>query len=175
MVELMTDEEIHRFGVKIVFEQLKKEGYEIVSVDAGFDRHRATCYFASVGLAYADGENDEEMSQPVRGGRFHVSYDGLLILTLSNRVSVLEERSKAEDFDGSKKSGPLTEVEQTYLFRCLAVIGSGTYELKEAPQEQIAVLRSVLRAAKETGADLEADILSHLPTVGFPKAASAEH
>jgi hypothetical protein len=60
---------------------------------------------------------------------------------------------KAEDVDPPKKSGPLTELEQTYLFRCLAVVGSGTYELKKAPQLQIAVLRSVLGEAKERGAD----------------------
>ncbi len=55
------------------------------------DKKGAICYFASVGIANAEGQNDEEMSRPVKGAGFHVSYEGLLILTLSNRVKVWGE------------------------------------------------------------------------------------
>jgi len=134
--QLMTEDEIHDFGVEVVFGQLKKDGYEILSVNTDrtmnpqivakkdgerafivvrtacypnkgvmeseelafkmidhADKNGAICYFASVGIVNAEGQNDEEMSRPVKGAGFQVSYEGLLTLTLSNRVKVLGEPS----------------------------------------------------------------------------------
>jgi hypothetical protein len=130
----MTIEEIHDFGIEIVFDQLKKEGYEIQNVNIDIcmnpqiiakkgsqlafiavrtacypekgrleesvhfqmiehaDKHGALPYFASVGIANADATTDEEMSVPVKGAGFHVAYDGMLIITRSDRVKILDER-----------------------------------------------------------------------------------
>jgi hypothetical protein len=52
------------------------------------DKHGATCYFASVGIANADGADDAEMAIPVKGAPFHVSFNGLEILTSADRVKV---------------------------------------------------------------------------------------
>jgi hypothetical protein len=71
-------------------------------------------------------------------------------MSLSDREGV---RSKLMTGEGSQDTGYLTELDLTYLARCMAVIGSGTYELNKVPQEQIVVLLSVLRDAKEKGAD----------------------
>lgn len=49
----------------------------------------------------------------------------------------------------------LTKLGQTYLSRCMAMIGSGTYELKKMPEQQISVLRSMFLDAKDKGADWE--------------------
>ena len=38
--------------------------------------YQAICYFASVGIANADGETEEEMSKPVVGGHYYINYDG---------------------------------------------------------------------------------------------------
>lgn len=40
-------------------------------------KHDALCYFASVGIANADGETDEEMGQPELGGEYYINYKGL--------------------------------------------------------------------------------------------------
>src|SRR5436190_22240549 len=54
----------------------------------------------------------------------------------------------------SNKSGRyLNELDLMYLSRCMAVMGSGTYQLRGTPDQQILVLRSVLLDAKEKGAD----------------------
>ncbi len=37
----------------------------------------AVCYFASVGIANASGADDAEMSLPVKGAGFHISFSGL--------------------------------------------------------------------------------------------------
>ena len=54
------------------------------------DKHKATYYFASVGIANADGADDAEMAVPVKGAPFHVAFEGLLILTRSDRVKVID-------------------------------------------------------------------------------------
>ena len=54
-------------------------------------KYDATPYFASVGIANSDGKTDEEMSVPVRGAGFHVSYKGLLIITDSAHVKIWDE------------------------------------------------------------------------------------
>ncbi|MFT3737291.1 MAG: hypothetical protein QM786_00875 [Breznakibacter sp.] len=40
-------------------------------------KHQAICYFASVGIANANSETEEEMSKPVLGGEYYINYDGL--------------------------------------------------------------------------------------------------
>lgn len=40
-------------------------------------KHNATCLFASVGIANANGETDEEMARPVTGGEYYINYKGL--------------------------------------------------------------------------------------------------
>ncbi|WP_430816989.1 hypothetical protein [Carboxylicivirga sp. RSCT41] len=40
-------------------------------------KHNAICYFASVGIANANGQNDEEMSKPVKDGEYYINYKGL--------------------------------------------------------------------------------------------------
>ncbi len=52
--------------------------------------HKAMCYFASVGIGNASGKDEAEMSTPVKGAGFHVSFDGLEILTRSDRLKVLD-------------------------------------------------------------------------------------
>jgi hypothetical protein len=64
------------------------------------------------------------------------------------RQSVSTQRSR--DFT---ESGALFELEQTHLFKCLAVIGSGTYALRGHEEQQIAVLRSFLKHARQEGAN----------------------
>ena len=50
------------------------------------DSHGAACYFASVGIANSSGDDGSQMSVPVRGAGFYVAFDGLEILTTSDRV-----------------------------------------------------------------------------------------
>lgn len=50
------------------------------------DRHHAICYFASVGIANAQGATEQEMALPIKGAGFYVAYEGLVILTRSDRV-----------------------------------------------------------------------------------------
>ena len=121
---LMTDNEIHSFGVEIVAEYLIKDGYAIESVSKDFrinpqiiarkgnnlvyvvvrtdcypnkgiiedlevvnhvildaKKYDASCYFASVGIANAQGITDLEMSIPTKGSKYFVSYSGLEKLT----------------------------------------------------------------------------------------------
>ena len=40
-------------------------------------RHKANMYFASVGIANASGDTDEEMAQPVVDGEYYINYKGL--------------------------------------------------------------------------------------------------
>jgi hypothetical protein len=51
-------------------------------------KHKAICYFASVGIANADGKNDAEMAVPVKGAGYHVAFEGLAVLTRSDHVKV---------------------------------------------------------------------------------------
>jgi hypothetical protein len=128
----MTSEEIHEFGIRTVFDYIKKEGHEIVSVNADVslnpqiiakkngqlefivvrtacypskgeiennkvamnciehaDKHKATLYFASVGIANSQGKSDAEMAVPVKGAGYYVAFEGLVLLTRSDRVKVM--------------------------------------------------------------------------------------
>lgn len=40
-------------------------------------KHNAVCYFASVGIANAKGDNDEEMGKPEVDGEYFINYKGL--------------------------------------------------------------------------------------------------
>ena len=53
------------------------------------DSHKAIPYFASVGICNADGTTEKEMSIPIKGAGFHISFEGLLIIARSDRVSIL--------------------------------------------------------------------------------------
>jgi hypothetical protein len=44
--------------------------------------HGGSCYFASVGIANADGTTEEEMSIPVKGAPFNVEFNGLVRMEL---------------------------------------------------------------------------------------------
>lgn len=44
--------------------------------------HGASCYFASVGIANADGDSEEEMSRAVKGAGFNVEFNGLVKMEL---------------------------------------------------------------------------------------------
>ena len=52
------------------------------------EKHKAICFFAGVGIANADGKNDAEMAVPVKGAGYYISFEGLLILTRSDRVKL---------------------------------------------------------------------------------------
>lgn len=118
--KIMTDEEIHEFGINIVLEDLRKNGFMISAVttdrysnpqivakynsqvfhvivrtacypnkgnieskELGFrllqeaNNKNAQCYFASVGIANADGTTDLEMATPIRGAGYYISYNGV--------------------------------------------------------------------------------------------------
>lgn len=54
------------------------------------DEHGAICYFASVGIANAEGKTEKEMAAPLKGAGLHVAFEGLVILTRSDRVRVMK-------------------------------------------------------------------------------------
>lgn len=41
-------------------------------------KHKASCWYASVGIANANGQTEEEMAKPVTGGEFYINYKGLM-------------------------------------------------------------------------------------------------
>ena len=53
------------------------------------DSKNALCYFAPVGIANVDGSNDLEMSLPKKGAPFAVAFEGLLVLTSTDRIAPL--------------------------------------------------------------------------------------
>jgi hypothetical protein len=133
---LLSDEEIHVFGLETILPFLEKEDVTIDSVNRNLgqnpqvvgqrwgalafifvrtamfpnkgevtesqfmqclewaDKHGATAFFASVGVActnYPDKsevQNDSEMSLPIRNAGFAVAYNGLVVMTTSDRVHV---------------------------------------------------------------------------------------
>ncbi len=134
----MTLEEIHDFGVEIMFGQLRKEGYEIEAVNAKLgmnpqivakknghlafihvrtacypnkgtietktecfnilkhaQKHNATPYLASVGIANADSTTAEECGTPVKGAPYHVLYNGLLIIATSDSIKLWDENTNS--------------------------------------------------------------------------------
>jgi len=129
----MTSTEIHSFGIEIVYNQIKKDGYEIISVNSQIDmnpqivaykdgilafievrtdiypkkgvleegihaqiiehakKHDAIPYFASVGIANADAKTEDERSIVKRGGKFYISFEGLLIIANSDQIKILDK------------------------------------------------------------------------------------
>lgn len=130
--ELMTEAEIHDFGVEIVFNQMKKDGYEIVGVNTTLGANpqinakkdgqlhfvvvRTACYpekgkiasegeffqildfakehdamphFAPVGICYADAKDEKEAGMAYKGAPFNALFNGLLIMTTTDKVKVL--------------------------------------------------------------------------------------
>ena len=129
--QIMSDTDIFDFGVEVVFNQMKKEGYEIQSVNRQVGqnpqiiakkndhlafvavrtacypkkgklennihfqmiehakKHNAIPYFASVGICNADGKSEKQMGTPVKGAGFHIAYDGLFVITTSDRVKTV--------------------------------------------------------------------------------------
>jgi hypothetical protein len=55
------------------------------------EKHSAMPYFASVGIANADCKTESEKSIPVKGAGFHIAYNGLLIISLSDRVKIWDK------------------------------------------------------------------------------------
>ncbi len=41
-------------------------------------KHNSECWYASVGIANANGATEEEMAKPVVGGEFYINYQGLI-------------------------------------------------------------------------------------------------
>lgn len=134
--EEMTAEEIHRFGIQIVLEDLERNDFKILSVtteigrnpqivakkedqlafvavrtasypDKGrleehvhfqmiehADKFGAIPYFASVGIANAGANTEGERGIAIKGAGFHVSYEGLLIISRSDRVRVWKKKNQ---------------------------------------------------------------------------------
>lgn len=134
--QLLTEAEIHAFGIQILIKKLEEDGWIIESADPEAERtthpqiiahkdseigffvvrtamypykgriegeeafqnqvrhantHGANCYFASIGIASAAGESEEEMSRPVKDAGFNVTFEGLVKMALPD--------------DGSRPSG----------------------------------------------------------------------
>ncbi len=41
-------------------------------------KHKSECWYASVGIANANGQTDQEMSKPLVGGEYYINYQGLI-------------------------------------------------------------------------------------------------
>ncbi len=138
--EILNDAEVHAFGIEIIGNQLKSEGFTDIEVNRDItrnpqiiahrkgklcfivvrtalyphlgqltdaqliqdlvdhaDRHQALCYFASLGIANADGENEQERATPLRAGRYHIAFDGLKVLTLPERVRTFRSDTPTPD------------------------------------------------------------------------------
>jgi hypothetical protein len=42
------------------------------------EKHKANCWYASIGIANANGKNEEEMTKPIVGGEFYINYNGIM-------------------------------------------------------------------------------------------------
>ena len=119
MGKKMGGEDLHFFGIKVVYKDLIDNKYEVLNVRKEADvnpqilarkdgqlyfvvvrtaryprmgvltpditaevskhalRHKAVCQFASVGVANAKGNNEDEMGQPEIDGEYYINYNGL--------------------------------------------------------------------------------------------------
>jgi len=117
--KIMSQEELHFLGIKVVYKDMVDKGYKVLNVRKETDlnpqilatkddqlyfvvvrttaypdmgilvphvaadvlkhgtKHDAICLFASVGIANASGETDEEMSKPEVDGEYYINYKGL--------------------------------------------------------------------------------------------------
>jgi hypothetical protein len=120
MGKKMNHEDLHLFGIKVVYKNLVDTNYDVLNVRKELDinpqliarknnklyfivvrtarfpdmgilmpevaakvsdhalRHKAICQFASVGVANANGDTDEEMGQPEIDGEYYINYKGLM-------------------------------------------------------------------------------------------------
>jgi fumarylacetoacetate (FAA) hydrolase family protein len=135
---IMSDDEIHSFGIQLILSYIEKEDFVIEQVNSDSkmnpqiigkrwgslafvyvrtacypnkgalinedqfiqyiewaEKHNATAFFASVGLAcsnYPDKtpvKKESDWSLPIRNAGFAVAYEGLLLMTMSDRVQIL--------------------------------------------------------------------------------------
>lgn len=136
--ELMTEREIHEFGIQTIIPYLEKEGVTVEKVNPNpelnpqiigqrwgkptiiavrtacypnkgqltmnehmqlmhwADKHGAIPFFASVGIACASYPDktpaiENDMSLPIRNGGFYIAYEGLVVVTTSDRVRTIDE------------------------------------------------------------------------------------
>ena len=128
-LDILSFKEIHEFGIDIVVEYIKKDGYQVsrIEYDQSIDpqiiarkngdlfyilvrtacypykgiiekgnrlddvlssarKQNAHCVQASVGIVNTSGSTDLEMSIPIRGGGFNISYSGLEELYVGKNV-----------------------------------------------------------------------------------------
>jgi len=120
---ILTDDELHFLGIKVVYKAMVDEGYKILQVRKEMDinpqilatkdgvryfilvrtarypdmgvlkpdvaarmlkhakKNDATCLFAGVGIANAEGENEKEMALPVKAGEYYINFKGLMPIT----------------------------------------------------------------------------------------------
>ena len=121
--DILTDEELHFLGIKVVYKAMIDEGYKVLQVRKETDinpqvlatkngrryfivvrtarypdmgilmpdvaarvlkhakKNDATCLFAGIGIANADGENEKEMTLPVKDGEYYINFKGLVPFT----------------------------------------------------------------------------------------------
>ncbi len=84
------DEQFHMILVKTGF--YPEMGIilpEVVSqVNELGKKHNAKCWYASVGIANANGKTEEEMSRPEVNGEYYINYQGIMALP------TVEERNR---------------------------------------------------------------------------------
>lgn len=61
-------------------------------------KHDADIFFASVGIANASGKTEEELSDPVRGTGFHISYAGLQQIVDAANIRLIDS-NEYEEFE----------------------------------------------------------------------------
>lgn len=80
------DEEVAFFVVRTAMHPARgrfDEGNEVFQTLVGHAKaHKASCYFAAVGIANSEGETEEDMSLPVKGVAYHVEFNGLVKMEL---------------------------------------------------------------------------------------------
>ncbi len=59
----------------------------ILQVSKLATKHQATCWYASVGIANANGQTDEEMSRPVKDGEYYINFKGLMPFPKNNNIN----------------------------------------------------------------------------------------
>jgi len=71
----------------------KKEHFQMIEHSK---KHNAVPYFASVGISNVAGITDIERSIPKKGAGFHIAYEGLLIISESDKVKILDIKRTAQ-------------------------------------------------------------------------------
>ncbi len=123
-MRVMSVEDIHFMGIKVVYSHLIDNGYDVLQVRKEIDidpqilakkenrfvlvvvktavypkmgvlspnvavkvqnlaiEKQALSYFASVGIANANGESDSEMAMPILNGEYYINFNGLVPITI---------------------------------------------------------------------------------------------